>query len=53
VIRGIKNPIVNSGDVKRHGFNPWDRKIPLEVGIVTHSSILACRIPQTEKPDGL
>ena len=24
----------------RHGFDPWIRKIPLEKGIVTHSTIL-------------
>ena len=28
-------------------------KEPLEEGIATHSSILAWRIPQTEKPGGL
>ena len=26
---------------------------PLEKEMATHSSILACRIPWTEKPDGL
>ena len=26
---------------------------PLEEGVTTHSSILAWRIPWTEKPDGL
>ena len=30
-----------------------DREDPLEKGIVTHSSILAWRIPWTEEPDGL
>ena len=34
---------------KRCGFNPWVRKIPLEEGIATHCSILAWRIPWTEK----
>ena len=34
---------------KRCGFNPWVGKIPLEEGIATHSSILAWRIPWTEK----
>ena len=24
----IKNPPANAGDIKRHGFNPWVRKIP-------------------------
>ena len=35
---------------KRCGFDPWVRKIPLEEGIATHSSILAQRIPWTEAP---
>jgi len=30
-----------------------DQKDLLEKGITTHSSILACRIPRTEKPGGL
>ena len=34
-------------------FNIWVGKIPLEKGIATHSSILAWRIPWTEKPGGL
>ena len=29
------------------------RKDPLEKGMTTHSSILACRIPWTEEPSGL
>ena len=23
----VKNPLVNAGDVKRHGLDPWVRKI--------------------------
>ena len=34
-------------------FNPWVRKIPLEEGMATYSSILAWRIPWTEEPGGL
>ena len=30
---------------KRHGFNPWVRKPPLEKGMATHSSILAGKSP--------
>ena len=30
-----------------------DREDPLEKGIATYSSILACRIPWTEEPGGL
>ena len=32
---------------RRCGFDPWIRKIPLEEGMATHSSILAWRIPWT------
>ena len=35
------------------GFDPWVRKIPLEKGMATHSSILAWRIPWTEEPGRL
>ena len=38
---------------KRLGFNPWVRKIPLEEGMATHSSILVWRMPWTEEPGGL
>ena len=38
---------------RRHRFNLWIRKIPLEEGIATHSSILAWKIPWTEEPSGL
>ena len=30
-----------------------DQEVPLEEGMVTHSSILAWRIPWTEEPGGL
>ena len=32
---------------------PWVRKIPLERGMATHSSIPAWRIPWAEEPGGL
>ena len=48
-----KEPACNAGDVKRHRFNPWVGKIPLEEGMATHSSILAWRIPWTEEPGRL
>ena len=35
--------------LKRHGFHPWVRKIPLEE-MATHTSILAWEIPWTEEP---
>jgi len=34
-------------------FDPWVRKIPVQKGMATHSSILAWRIPKTEEPGGL
>ena len=34
---------------RRPSFKPWVRKIPLEKGMATHSSILAWNIPRTEK----
>ena len=37
---------------KRGSFHPWVRKI-LEEAMATHSSILAWRIPGTEKPSRL
>ena len=38
---------------RSHGFNPWIQQDPLEEEMATHSSILAWRIPWTEKPSGL
>ena len=49
----VKNLPASVGRCKRHRFSPWVRKIPLEEGTATHSSILAWRIPWTEEPGGL
>ena len=38
---------------RRHGFDPWVRKMPCREGMATHSSILAWRITWTKEPDGL
>ena len=38
---------------KRHKFDPWVGKIPLEKEMATHASILAWKIPQTEEPGRL
>ena len=48
----VKNPPGNAGD-KKHGFNPWVRKILWEEEIAAHFSILARRIPGAEEPGGL
>ena len=46
--------VKNLPAVQETGFSPWVGKIPLEKGMGnTHSSILAWRIPWTEKPGGL
>ena len=37
---------------RRRGFDPWVRKIPLEEGMATHSSVLAWEIPWTEELEG-
>ena len=49
VAQTVKNPpVVQEVWVQSLGW-----KDPLEKEMATHSSILACRIPWTEKPDGL
>ena len=48
----VKNLPVSAGEVRDVGLIPiW--KDPLEKGMATHSSILACRIPWTEELCGL
>ena len=37
----VKNLPANAGDIRRHGFDHWLVKSPLEEGTTTHSSILA------------
>ena len=44
----VKNPPANAGDVGDSG-----REDSLQKDLATHSSILAWRIPWTEKPGGL
>ena len=48
----VKNPPANAGDIRDLGLIPGLGKL-LEEGIATHSSILAWKIPWTEKPGGL
>ena len=45
----IKNPPAKAGDIKDLSSIPG-LKIPLEKGVATHCSILAWKIPWTEKP---
>ena len=47
----VKNPPANAGDIIDVGLIPgWEG--PLKEGTATLSSILAWRIPWTEKPGG-
>ena len=48
----VKNPPANTGDVRDTGSISGSGR-SLEEGMVTHSSILARRIPWTEEPGGL
>ena len=51
----VKNPPANAGDIRDEGMRvrSLDWEDPLEKEMATHSSILAWRIPWTEKPGGL
>ena len=48
----VKNPPANAGDTRDLGSIPGQED-PLEKGMATHYSILAWRIPWTEKPGEL
>ena len=48
----VKNPPAKAGDVIEVA-RYLGREDPLEKGMVTHSSILAWRIPWTEEPGGI
>jgi len=48
----VKNPPTNAGDARDIGSIPGSGRF-LEEGLVTHSHILAWRIPWTEEPGGL
>ena len=48
----VKNLPTSAGDAGETGSTPG-LDDPLEEGVATDSSILACRIPWTEEPGGL
>ena len=48
----VKNLPAKAGDI-RDAVWSLGLEDPLEEGMITHSSILAWRIPWMEKPDGL
>ena len=52
VILVVKNPPAYARDIRDSGLIPGSGR-SLEEGMVTHSSILAWRIPWTEEPGGL
>ena len=52
VVLVVKNLADNAGDKRDEGLIPGLGRSP-EVGMATHSSILAWRIPWTEEPGGL
>ena len=45
----VKNLPPNAGDIRDVGLIPGLWEDPLEEGMATHSSILACRIPWAEE----
>ena len=49
----VKSQLAQCRGGKRCSFSPWVGKITLQQEMATHSSILAWRIPWTEKPGGL
>ena len=53
MVRVVKNPPANAGDIMRCEFDPLVGKIPLEKEMVTHSSTLTWEIPWTEEPGGI
>ena len=48
----VKNLSANAGDIRDTGRS-LGQEDPLEEGVASHSSILACRIPLTEEPGRL
>ena len=53
VVLVVKNPPANAGDTRDVGSIPELGRFPLEESMATYSSILAWRIPWTDKPGGL
>ena len=48
----VKDPPANAGDMRDAGSIPGSGR-SLEKEMATHSTVLAWRIPRTEKPGGL
>ena len=50
---GGKEPTCNTGDVKRHGFNPWVGKLPWRRACPPTPVFLPGESPWTEETGGL
>ena len=48
----VKNPPASAGDIRNMGLIPGSGRF-MEEAMATHFSILAWRIPWSEKPDSL
>ena len=49
----VNNLPASEGDINKRKVQSLDQENPIEEGMATHSSILACRIPWSEEPGGL
>ena len=49
----VKNPLANAGDTQETQVRSLSWEDRLEKEMVSHSSILSCKIPQTEERGGL
>ena len=49
----VKKPPANAGDVKRHGFDPWVRRIPWRKAWQPTPVFLPGESPWTEEPGRL
>ena len=49
----VAQPVKNPPAMQATWLRSLGREDPLEEGMATHASILACRIPWTEEPGGL
>ena len=53
VVLVVKNPAANAGDIKRHRFDPWVRKIPWRQAWQPTPVFLPGESPWTEEPGRL
>ena len=53
VVLVVKNPTANTGDIEKHGFDPWVEKVPWKRAWQPTPVFLPGESPWTEEPDGL